>query len=113
MVRTQTLVPCGFEMDRDTSAAINVLSRGFEKRRLGRSEGMSSESQGDSDVQARASVSFTPVETGLGLFTSSGASDVVDGKRVRQTASSGLSDTSDTVVETGSPTLKESVTAGE
>jgi putative transposase len=60
-------------MDRDGNAALNILSRGFEKLGLGQSE-------------------ETPVETALPLFTPSGASDVVDGKRV---------------VETGSPTLKE------
>jgi hypothetical protein len=38
------------------------------------------------------------VETALPMFTSSGSSDVVDGKRV---------------VETGGPTLKEPASAGE
>ncbi len=62
-----------FEMDRDANAAINILSRGFEQRGVGHSDG-------------------PPVETALPLFTSSGASDVVDGK---------------CVLETGSPTLNE------
>ncbi len=73
-VREHSCPACGFEMDRDANAAINILSRGLEKRGLGQSEGR------------------TPVETALPLFTSSGTSDVVDGKRV---------------VETGSPTLNE------
>jgi putative transposase len=72
-VREHSCPACGFEMDRDGNAALNILSRGFEKLGLGQSE-------------------ETPVETALPLFTPSGASDVVDGKRV---------------VETGSPTLKE------
>ncbi len=82
-VREHSWPACGFKMDRDANAAVNMLSRGFEKRGLGQSE------------------EPTPVETALPLCTSSGASDVVDGKRVRQTASGGLSDTSDTVIETG------------
>ncbi|MFC7116382.1 RNA-guided endonuclease InsQ/TnpB family protein [Natronoarchaeum sp. GCM10025703] len=73
-VREHSCPACGFEMDRDANAAINILSRGFEKLGLGQSE------------------DTTPVETALPMFTSSGATDVVDVKRV---------------VETGSPTLKE------
>ncbi len=72
-VRDHSWPACGFEMDRDANAAINILSRGFEQRGVGHSGG-------------------PPVETALPLFTSSGASDVVDGKRV---------------LETGSPTLNE------
>ena len=79
-VREHSCPACGFEMDRDANAALNILSRGFEKLGLGQSEGT------------------TPVETALPLFTSSGASDVVNGKRV---------------VETGSPTLKEAAPAAE
>jgi putative transposase len=76
-VREHSCPACGFEMDRDANAAINILSRGFEKLGLGQSKG-------------------TPVETALPMFTSSGASDVVDVKRV---------------VETGSPCLKQPPTA--
>ena len=100
-VREHSCPACGFEMDRDANAALNMLSRGLEKRGLGQSEG-------------------TPVETALPLFTLSGASEVVDGKCVRQTASGGLSDTSDNVVETGSlterkgsPCLTEAAPAAE
>ena len=57
----------------------------------------SSESQSDSDVRTRASLSLTPAETALPV--DSLAESV---KCVRQTASGGLSDTSDNVVETGS-----------
>nr|AKY04361.1 transposase, IS605 OrfB family, central region [uncultured haloarchaeon] len=79
-VREHSCPACGFEMDRDANAALNILSRGFEKLGLGQSE------------------AITPVETALPMFTSSGSSDVVDGKRV---------------VETGGPTLKEPASAGE
>ena len=65
-------------MDRDANAALNILSRGFVKRGLGQSE------------------ETTPVETALPLFTSSGASEVVDITHV---------------METGSPTLKERTAA--
>jgi hypothetical protein len=57
----------------------------------------SAESQSDSDVRTRASLSLTPAETALPV--DSLAESV---KCVRQTASGGLSDTSDNVVETGS-----------
>jgi len=70
---------CGFEMDRDANAAINILSRGLEDIGMGYSES-------------------TPVKTALPLFTTSGSSGVVDGKRV---------------IEAGSPTLKEPAKAGE
>ncbi len=96
-VREHSCPACGFETDRDANAvvrlrltgskiardfatALNILSRGFEKRGLGQSE------------------ETTPVKTALPLFTSSGASDVVDGKRV---------------IETGSPTLTEAAPAAE
>ena len=64
----------GFEMDRDANAAIDILSRGFEKRELGQSE------------------VIMAMKTALPLLASSGASDVVDRIRVRERASHGLSD---------------------
>jgi putative transposase len=67
-VREHSCPACGFEMDRDANAAINILSRGFKKIGLGQSEG-------------------TPVETALPMFTSSGSFDVVDVKRVVETGS--------------------------
>ena len=73
-VREHSCPACEFEMDRDANAALNILSRGFEQVRLGQSE------------------DTTPVETALSMFTSSGASAVVDTKRVHQTPSGGLSD---------------------
>ena len=68
-VREHSCPVCGFEMDRDANAAINILSRGLEKLGLGQSEGT------------------TPVETALPMFTSSDGSDVVDVKRVVETGS--------------------------
>jgi transposase, IS605 OrfB family, central region len=37
-VREHSCPACGFEMDRDANAALNILSRGFETRGLGQSE---------------------------------------------------------------------------
>jgi|APHM01.1.fsa_nt_gi transposase, IS605 OrfB family, central region len=68
-VREHLCPACGFEMDRDANAALNILSRGFNKLGLGQSEGT------------------TPVETALPMFTSSGTSDVVDVKCVVETGS--------------------------
>jgi putative transposase len=68
-VREHSCPACGFGMDRDANAAINILSRGFEKLGLGQSE------------------DTTPVETALPMFTPSGTSEVVDVKRVVETGS--------------------------
>ncbi len=98
-VREHACPACGFEADRDANAVVrlcltgskiardfatawNILSRGLEDGGVGYSEA-------------------APVETALAVETP------VSAKRVRQTASGGLSDTSDTVVEAGSPTLTE------
>jgi putative transposase len=67
-VREHSCPACGFKMDRDANAALNILSRGFEELGLGQSE-------------------QTPVETALPMFTSSGCSDIVDAKRVVETGS--------------------------
>jgi len=67
-VREHNCPTCGFEMDRDANAALNILSRGFEQLGVGHSEG-------------------TPVETALPMFTSSGDSGVVDVKRVVESGS--------------------------
>ena len=56
-------------MDRDANAALNILSRGFEKLGLRQSE------------------VTTTVETALPLFTLSGDSDGVDVTRVIETGS--------------------------
>jgi hypothetical protein len=61
-------------MNRGANAAVNILSRGSEELGLGQSEGT------------------TPVETALPMFTSSGASGVVDINCVREIASHGLLD---------------------
>ena len=41
-VREHSCPACGFEMDRDANAALNILSRGFEKLGLGQSEAITS-----------------------------------------------------------------------
>jgi transposase, IS605 OrfB family, central region len=68
-VREHSCPACGFEMDRDANAAINILSRGFKKLGLGQSE------------------DTTPVETALPMFTTSGSFDVVNVKCVIETGS--------------------------
>ncbi len=70
----------GSKIARDFATAWNILSRGLQDGGVGHSEA-------------------TPAETALAVETP------VSAKRVRQTASGGLSDTSDTVVESGSPAL--------
>ncbi|ESS10568.1 MAG: transposase, IS605 OrfB family, central region [uncultured archaeon A07HR60] len=72
-VREHSCPACGFEMDRDANAALNILSRGFEQRGVVHSES-------------------PPVETALPLFTSSESSDVVDGKRVVESGSPSLTE---------------------
>ena len=67
-VREHSCPACGFTMDRDANAALNILSRGSEQLGVVHSEG-------------------TPVETALPMFTSSGSSDVVDVKCVIETGS--------------------------
>ena len=85
-VREHSCPACGFEADRDANAAWNILFRGPEDVGVGHSESTSSESQGDSDVRTRASLSSTPVETALPVDTPVSAKHVL---------------------EAGSPTLKE------
>jgi putative transposase len=93
-VREHSCPSCGFELDRDWNAALNVLSRGLDKLGVVHSEATSSESQSDSDVRTRASLSLTPVEAATAVSTDGGDSSsiVVDASRV---------------VEAGSPALKE------
>jgi Transposase and inactivated derivatives len=67
-VREHSCPACGFEMDRDANAGLNILSRGLDEVGVGYSE-------------------ETPVETALALFTSSDGSDVVDTKRVIESGS--------------------------
>ena len=67
-VREHSCPACGFEMDRDANAAINILVRGFEQIGVGHAES-------------------TPVKTVLPLFTSSGSSGEVDGKHVIESGS--------------------------
>ncbi len=81
-VREHSCPACGHTEDRDLNAAKNILNRGLQQLGAGRSES-------------------TPVQTALATVTPQ--REAVDAKRVRQTASGGLSDTSDTVVEVGSP----------
>jgi Transposase and inactivated derivatives len=62
-VREHSCPACGFTMDRDANAAINILSRGYEQLGVGNSKS-------------------TPVETALPMFIPSDSSDVVYIKRV-------------------------------
>ena len=89
-VREHSCPACGFTLDRDFNASLNVLSRGLAKLGVGHSEATSSESQSDSDGRTRASLSLTPVETAT----------TVDTTRVSASR----------VIESGSPALKEPTT---
>ncbi|ESS11134.1 MAG: transposase, IS605 OrfB family, central region [uncultured archaeon A07HR60] len=66
-VREHSCPACGFEMDRDANAAINILSRGFDKLGVVHSEA-------------------TPVETALPMFAPDSESGA-DTKRVIETGS--------------------------
>lgn len=56
--------PCGFELDRDWNAVLNVKSRGLEKLRMVHSKEAYSESQSDSDELRKSLRDFrTPVKT--------------------------------------------------
>jgi hypothetical protein len=80
------------EADRDANAAWNIRSRGIKKRLgVGHSESTSSESQGDSDVQTRALLSLTPVETALPTDTDSESAKCVmeAGSPITRTSGSG------------------------
>ena len=68
-VREHSCPACGFELDRDFNASLNVLSRGLAELGVGHSEATSSESHSDSDVRTRAPLSSTPVETALPMDT--------------------------------------------
>lgn len=87
-VREHSCPSCGFKLDRDWNASLNVLSRGWDKLGVVHSEGTSSESPSGSDVRTRALLSLTPVETGT----------AVDARSVSASR----------VVEAGSLALKES-----
>ena len=89
-VREHSCPTCGFTLDRDFNASLNVLSRSLVKLGVGHSEATSSESQSDSDGRTRASLSLTPVETAT----------TVDTTRVSASR----------VIESGSPALKEPAT---
>jgi putative transposase len=70
-VREHSCPACGFEMDRDANAALNILSRGFEQLGVVHSEA-------------------TPVETALPMFTPQ--QEVVDVKCVVESGSPTLKD---------------------
>jgi putative transposase len=70
-VREHSCPACGFEMDRDANAALNILSRGFEALGVGHSED-------------------TPVETALPMFTPQ--QEVVDVQCVVESGSPTLKD---------------------
>ena len=94
-VREHSCPACGFEMDRDANAALNILSRGFEKLGLGQSE------------------DTTPVETALlcSLPLAHQRSWIQSAfTRLRLV---GCQTQSDNVVETGSPCVKKPASAGK
>jgi putative transposase len=88
-VREHSCPSCGFEVDRDYNASLNVLSRGLAKLGVGHSEHTSSESPCDSDGLRKSPSDFrTPVETATAVDT--------------------ISVSASRVVESGSPVLQES-----
>ncbi len=97
-VREHSCPVCGFELDRDANAVVRLRLTGSKIAR-DFATAWNSLSRGLKEIGVGHSES-PPVETALAVDTS------VSAKRVRQIASGGLSDTSDTVVETGSPALK-------
>ncbi|WP_090311802.1 RNA-guided endonuclease InsQ/TnpB family protein [Natronorubrum texcoconense] len=93
-VREHSCPSCGFEVDRDFNAALNVQSRGLAKLGVVHSKATSSESLCDSDGLRKSRSDFrTPVETAATVDTRS-----VSASRV---------------VESGSSALKEAASAAE
>ena len=93
-VREHSCPSCGFEIDRDWNAALNIQQRGWNRLGVVHSEATSSESLCDSDGLRKSHSDFrTPVETATTADTLE-----VSARRV---------------VETGSPCLKEAAQAAE
>ena len=100
-VREHLCPTCGFEVDRDWNAALDVLNRGLAKLGVVHSEATSSEPHGDSDVRMRASLSLTPVEAATTVSTDGGdsLSIVVDASRVVEAGSPALTEATRSVAE--------------
>jgi len=92
-VREHSCPSCGFELDRDWNASLNVLSRGLEKLGVVHSEETPSEPAGSDRVRKSPRDFRTPVETAVAVDTTN-----VSANRV---------------VETGSPALKEATPVAE
>ncbi|MDR5674629.1 transposase [Halalkaliarchaeum sp. AArc-GB] len=90
-VREHSCPACGFELDRDFNASLNVLSRGLAKLGVGHSEETSPEIKDFWCANEARSDSVTPVETATAVDT--------------------VSVSASRVVESGSPCLKEPPTA--
>jgi putative transposase len=79
-VREHSCPTCGFELDRDWNASLNVLSRGLTKLGVVHSE-------------------ETPVETATAVSTDGGSSLIVDASRVVETGSPVLKEATRSVAE--------------
>ena len=99
-IREHSCLTCGFELDRDWNAALNVLSRGLSKLGVVHSEATSPEIEDFWCANESRSDSSTPVETATAVSTDGGeySSIVVDASRV---------------TEAGSLALKEAAPAAE
>jgi putative transposase len=99
-IREHSCPACGFELDRDWNASLNVFSRGLKKLGVVHSEATSPEIEDFWCANESQSDSLTPVETATAVSTDGGdfSSIIVDASRV---------------VEAGSPALKEAAPAAE
>ncbi len=83
-VREHSCPTCGFELDRDWNAALNVLNRGLDKLGVVHSEATSPEIEDFWCANESQSDSLTPVEAATAVSTDGGDSSsiVVDASRV-------------------------------
>ena len=108
-VREHSCPACGFTLDRDFNASLNVLSRGLAKLGVGHSEATSSESLCDSDGRTRASLSLTSPERFAFWCANESQSDSLTPVETATTVDTTRVSAS-RVIESGSPALKEPAT---